>query len=305
MDKLTFTITPEESGKRIDKVIGDRLGEEYSRTFAHGLIQKELVLVNGKGVKPRYLVHEGEEISVTIPPAEKSDLFPEDIPLNILFEDDWVIVINKPAGIVVHPGAGNMTGTIVNALLHHCGKLPVTDDELRPGIVHRLDKDTSGVLVIAKNDRALRSLAKQFQKRVVKKRYLAIVKGSVPLDNGIIDAPIARSAADRKKMGVAEPDKGKNARTIYHVVKRMKGLTILNLEIETGRTHQIRVHMKHLGHPVVGDPVYGRADGVPRQALHAQMLGFCHPDTGKYVEFTAPVPDDIKEIMEKGIPGEK
>lgn len=301
MDNLTFTITPEEAGKRIDKIVGDRLGEGYSRTFGQGLIQKGLVLLNGEAVKARYLAEEGDEVSLTIPPAEKNDLEPEDIPLKILYEDDWIIVIDKPAGLVVHPGAGNKTGTVVNALLFHCGKLPSADDELRPGIVHRLDKDTSGVLVVAKNDRALRSLSKQFQHRAVKKRYLTVVKGTVPMDNGIIEAPIARSAHDRKKMGVVETERGKSARTIYHVVKRIKGMTVLRIDLETGRTHQIRVHLKHLGHPVVGDSVYGKSDGVKRQALHAESIGFTHPDTGEYMEFTSPVPDDIREIIEKGI----
>lgn len=298
MDNLNFIITPEEAGKRIDKVVADRLGEEYSRTFAQTLIQQGNVLVNGGVIKARLLVKGGEAVSVIVPPPEKNDLTPEDIPLKVLYEDDWIIVIDKPAGIVVHPGAGNKTGTIVNALLYHCGKLPEGSDELRPGIVHRLDKDTSGVLVAAKNDRALRSLAKQFQARVVKKRYLAVVKGVPPMDNGVIDAPIARSAADRKKMGV-ENERGKNARTIYHMVKKFKGLTLLRIDLETGRTHQIRVHMKHIGCPVLGDPVYGRADGVKRQALHAEMIGFMHPDTGKYMEFVSPVPEDIKEIIQK------
>lgn len=298
MDQLNFTVTAEEAGKRIDKVIAERLGDDYSRTFAQALIQKEMVLLNSSPVKARYLAKEGDNVSVTIPPPEKNELLPEDIPLNVLYEDDWIIVIDKPAGIVVHPGAGNKTGTIVNALLHHCGKLPAGSDELRPGVVHRLDKDTSGVLLVAKNDRALRSLSKQFQKRAVKKRYLAVVKGELPVDNGIIEVPIARSASDRKKMGV-ELERGKKARTAYHVIRRFKGFTMVNLDLETGRTHQIRVHMKHIGHPIVGDSTYGRSDGVKRQALHAEMIGFTHPDTGKYMEFTSPVPEDMREIIEK------
>ena len=264
------------------------------------LMDSGLVLVNEKDVKPHYTAREGDEVFLRMIPQEReSTLTAEDIPLNILYEDEWIIIVNKPAGMVVHPGSGNRKGTLANALLHHCGKLADLGDELRPGIVHRLDKDTSGVIVVAKNDRALRSLAKQFQKRVVKKRYVALVKGRVELDNGVVEAPVARHAVNRQKMDV-EYVKGKSARTTYHVIRRFKGFTLLELELETGRTHQIRVHMKHIGHPVLGDRTYGRTDGIERQALHAEMLGFTHPDTGKYVEFHAPVPKDIQEVIDKG-----
>ncbi|MDD3088377.1 MAG: RluA family pseudouridine synthase [Candidatus Omnitrophica bacterium] len=297
MDNLNFIIAPEEAGKRVDKVITARLGEGYSRVFAQTLIRKRLVLINGKPAKASYPAELLDEVSVTIPPAEKNDLRPEDIPLKILYEDASVVVIDKPAGIVVHPGCGNMTGTVVNALLYHCGNLPEADGEMRPGIVHRLDKDTSGVMVVAKNDRALRSLSKQFQNRTVKKRYIAVVRGEVPLDSGVIEAPIARSSSDRKKMGV-EFERGKNAVTKYKVIKRMKTMTVLSVDIETGRTHQIRVHMKHIGHPVAGDPVYGKAQEAPRQALHAEMLSFTNPENGKTMEFTAPLPEDMKKLIE-------
>jgi 23S rRNA pseudouridine1911/1915/1917 synthase len=285
---------------RVDKCIALRLGEGYSRVYVKFLMDSGHVKVNGKDVKPRYAVRAGDSISVRMAPQEKeSALTAENIPLDVLYEDEWLVVVNKPAGMVVHPGAGNKKETLANALLYHCGRLADSGDELRPGIVHRLDKDTSGVIVVAKNDRALRSLAKQFQKRTVKKRYIALVKGRVELDNGVVEAPVARHAVNRQKMDI-EYVKGKKARTVYHVVRRFKGFTFLQLELETGRTHQIRVHMKHIGHPVLGDRTYGRTDGIRRQALHAEMLGFTHPDTGKYVEFHAPIPRDIQEILDKG-----
>jgi 23S rRNA pseudouridine1911/1915/1917 synthase len=300
MKELKFTIGAEESGSRIDKCIALRLGDEFSRTYVKFLMDGGFVEVNGKDVKPHYAAREGDEVLVRMAPQERGEaLAPEDIPLDILYEDEWIIVINKPAGLVVHPGAGNKTGTLANALLHHCEKLADTGDELRPGIVHRLDKDTSGVIVVAKNDRALRSLARQFQHRTVKKKYVALVKGQVELDNGIIEAPVARHAVNRQKMGV-EYVKGKKAHTAYHVVRRFKNFTVLELDLKTGRTHQIRVHMKHLGHPILGDRTYGQTDGVARQALHAEMITFTHPDTGKSVEFHAPLPRDMQEIIEKG-----
>ncbi len=300
MKELKFTIGDREAGTRIDKCIALRLGEDFSRTYVKFLIDSGFLKVNGKDVKPRYEVKEGDEIFLRMVPQERNDnMVPEDIPLDVLYEDEWIIVVNKPAGIVVHPGAGNKTGTLANALLFHCGKLADSGDGMRPGIVHRLDKDTSGAIVAAKKDRALRFLAKQFQERTVKKKYIALVKGRLELDNGIIEAPVARHAVNRQKMDI-EYVKGKKARTTYHVVKRFKDFTLLELDLETGRTHQIRVHMKHLGHPVLGDRTYGPTDGVQRQALHAEMIGFTHPDTGKYVEFHAPLPRDIQEIIDKG-----
>jgi 23S rRNA pseudouridine1911/1915/1917 synthase len=299
MKEIRFKVGPEEEGARIDKCIALRLGEEYSRTYVKFLMDSGLVKVNSLVVKPHYAAREGDEVFLTLAPLEKSEhVEAEDIPLDVLYEDEWIIVINKPAGMVVHPAAGNRSGTLANALLYHCGKLADTGDELRPGIVHRLDKDTSGVLVAAKKDPALRSLAKQFQKRAVKKKYVALVRGCVELDNGTVEAPVARHTVSRQKMSV-EYTKGKKARTVYHVIRRFKGFTLLELELETGRTHQIRVHMKHLGHPVLGDMKYGNADNLKRQALHAEMLGFTHPKTGKYVEFHAPIPGDIQEVIDR------
>ncbi|MBD3380369.1 MAG: RluA family pseudouridine synthase [Candidatus Omnitrophica bacterium] len=299
MEELIFTIGQADSGGRIDKRIALELGDGYSRTMVKTLIDDGFVLVNGKKVKPNYTAREGDEVNIEIPPPEPSDAEPEDIPLEILFEDEWVIVLNKPAGMVVHPGAGNRKGTLVSAVLFHCGKLPESEDAFRPGIVHRLDKDTSGVMVVAKNDRALRSLGKQFRNRTVNKQYAALVKGRVELDNGVIEAPLGRHPVDRRKMCV-DPEKGRNARTVYHVVKRFEKFTFLRLELDTGRTHQIRVHLKHLGYPVLGDRTYGGPAVMSRQALHSEKLGFSHPDTGRRVEFTVPVPEDMMRVIERG-----
>ncbi|MBU0570805.1 MAG: RluA family pseudouridine synthase [Candidatus Omnitrophica bacterium] len=299
MTELEFEVSADATGGRVDKCIALRLGEGYSRTFAKTLIDRGHVLVNGRGVKPRYIISSGDLIHVSVPPASENDMKPEEIPLEILYEDDWIIVINKHAGMIVHPGAGNRRGTLVNALLHHTKSLADTGNELRPGIVHRLDKDTSGVLVAAKNDKALRSLSGQFKKRAVKKTYIAIVGGRVEADNGVVDEPIARGVIDRKKM-VIDHERGRPSRSIYHVLKRFKEFTVLRVELETGRTHQIRVHMRHIGHPVLGDATYGKEGGMVRQALHAEMIGFTHPETGEYVEFHSPVPDDIMEKIRSG-----
>ncbi len=299
MKELRFTIDADSKGTRVDKCIALKLGEEYSRTYVKALMDKDLVRVNGESVKPHYIAREGDQVFLQMPPQEKSRLEGEDIKLNIVYEDDWIIVVDKPAGMVVHPGSGNKKGTLVNALLHHCRSLPASSDESRPGIVHRLDKDTSGLLVVAKNDRALRSLSKQFQAKAVKKRYIALVMGRVEFDNGVVEVPIARHPVDRQKMDVAFA-KGKNARTTYHVAERFGNFSLLRLELETGRTHQIRVHMKHIGHPILGDKTYGKGGEIARHALHAEMIGFSHPETGKYMEFHSPVPDDIMEVIDRG-----
>ena len=300
MTELKFEVSSEESGIRVDRCIALKLGEGYSRTFAKVLIDSGHVKVNGQDVKPRYITSSGDRIDVDVPPPVESDVKPEEIPLDILYEDDWIVVINKPAGMVVHPGAGNHDGTLVNALLYHTKLLANTGDVLRPGIVHRLDKDTSGVMVAAKTDCVMRSLSKQFQDRTVQKAYIAVVCGRVEADNGVIDAPLARHAGDRKKMDI-NYETGRPSRSIYHVLKRFKGFTVLRVELKTGRTHQIRVHMKHIGHPVLGDATYGKKDSViNRQALHAEKLAFVHPETGKKVEFQSPVPDDIIKKIRSG-----
>ena len=260
------------------------------------------MLVGGRPQKAHHRVDAGEWIRLHIPPATPLQLTPEQVPLDILYEDDELIVLNKPAGMVVHPGAGRRTGTLVHALLAHCERLPGIGGVERPGIVHRLDRDTSGVLVVAKTEVAHQSLSGQFKTRMVKKRYLALVHGEVRQEEGRIEAAIGRRPHDRKRMGVRVRD-GREARTIYHVLRRLPGMTLLALELETGRTHQIRVHLAHIGHPVVGDQVYGgrrehrraTSDGpsVERQMLHAWRLGFSHPTSGAWVEFAAPIPRDF------------
>ena len=299
MEELKFTIDPENSGGRIDRCIADKLGEDYSRSYVKFLMDNGFVLVNGDNVKPRYIARPGDEVFLKLAPLPKDEAMgPEDIPVDILFEDEDIVVVNKQAGMVVHPAAGNWSGTLVNALLFRCGRLAESEDEFRPGIVHRLDKDTSGVIVVAKNDRAMRSLAKQFQKRTVKKKYIALVKGRVEMDNGLVDVPIGRHPAHRLKME-AGAENSRSAKTVYHVIKRFKDFTQLEIEPETGRMHQIRVHMKYIGYPVLGDTLYGNDRRFPRQALHAEMIGFTHPGTSKHVEFHAPLPDDIREFIEK------
>ncbi|MDD4956672.1 MAG: RluA family pseudouridine synthase [Candidatus Omnitrophica bacterium] len=294
-----LVVGEEVKSVRVDKYIVECLGEDLSRTAVKELMDTGGILLDGKPVKPSHILRPGERISVMIPPCRAaSDIEPEDMDLKILFEDEYIIVVDKPAGMVVHPGCGNIKGTMVAALLYHCGKLADAEDMTRPGIVHRLDKDTSGVIVVAKTDKAMRSLAKQFQNRTVTKRYLAFVKGRVELDNGVVDVPIARHRSDRKKMD-AEYENGKASRTVYHVRKRYNGFTILDLDLETGRTHQIRVHMKHIGHPVLGDMVYGPDRSMGRQALHAEYISFTHPYTGKKMEFTSPMPEDMAEYLEK------
>ncbi|MFH1799177.1 MAG: RluA family pseudouridine synthase [Candidatus Omnitrophota bacterium] len=298
MKKLKFTAELADARTRLDKFITLNLGEEYSRNYVKFLIENGFVHLAGKEMKPSYLLRKGDEISLELVPLEEPKLAePENIPLDILYEDKSLLIVNKPAGMVVHPASGNRTGTFVNALLYHCKNLADTGNGLRPGIVHRLDKDTTGVIAAVKNERALRSLAKQFQNRAVKKNYIAIVQGCIEMDNGVIDAPVARHRSCRKKMDV-EYEKGKSAKTIYHVIRRFKGATLLRVELLTGRTHQIRVHMKHIGHPILGDATYGKSSVAARQALHAELLGFTHPDTDKYVEFKAPIPDDMRRVID-------
>lgn len=300
MEEIRFEIKAGEAGVRIDKCIANKLSEDYSRTYVKFLMENGFVLVNGKAVKPKYISKTEDEIILSLAPLPKDEAMgPEDIPLDIIFEDEHLIVVNKPPGMVVHPAAGNWSGTLINALLFHCGKLAECDNELRPGVVHRLDKDTTGVMVIAKNDRAMRLLAKQFQKRKVKKKYVVLVRGRVEMDNGLIEAPVGRHPVNRKKMAV-NVEGAREARTVYHVIKRFRNFTQLEVCPETGRMHQIRVHMEHIGYPVLGDNVYGRDRKLERQALHAEMLGFTHPDSGKYVEFHAPVPDDMRKFIEEG-----
>lgn len=296
MEEIKIVIDAEKAKIRIDKIVAKELGEGYSRTYARQLIDDALVTVNGNTVKPKYMARENDKVEIKIHESEIHFAEPENISLDILYEDAGIIAINKSAGMVVHPGAGNKNGTLVNALLYHCGNLPDTGDILRPGIIHRLDKDTSGVILAAKTDKVLRSLGKQFQNRTVKKTYIALVKGKVELDNGVIDAPLGRNVIDRKKM-VIDISGGKEAYTVYHVVKRYGKFTVLRVEPKTGRTHQIRVHMKHIGHSLLGDAKYGYPQGMKRQALHAESITFTNPETAKTMEVKAPMPEDMKKVI--------
>ncbi|AEM78910.1 RluA family pseudouridine synthase [Thermoanaerobacter wiegelii] len=297
VDKIVLQGEKEDEGKRIDVFLAAEL--DYTRSYIKKLIVDELVFVNGKTVKPSYKVKENDEVVVNIPEAEKIDVLPENIPLDILYEDDDIIVINKPQGMVVHPAPGNYSGTLVNALLYHCKNLSGINGILRPGIVHRLDKDTSGVMVVAKNDKAHISLSNQIKERSVFKKYVAIVEGVIKHEEGKIEALIGRHPVDRKKMAVIED--GRYALTLYKVLERFKENTLVEAVIKTGRTHQIRVHMAYIGHPVVGDPVYGfkkQKFKLEGQALHSHVLGFMHPTKGVYMEFEAPLPEYFVRLIE-------
>ncbi len=278
---------------RLDKVLAEKLAE--SRATIQRWIQEEALLFNGAPVKANYKVKKGDLFILTVPEAKELELIPEDIPLAIVYEDEDVAVVNKPQGMVVHPSAGHPTGTLVNALLFHLDHLSTINGVIRPGIVHRIDKDTSGLLMVAKNDMAHASLAKQLKDKTSLRKYIALVHGTISHDKGTITAPIGRSKVDRKKQAIVED--GKPAVTHFTVLERFADYTLLELQLETGRTHQIRVHMQYIGHPVAGDPVYGpkRTLKGRGQFLHAQILGFTHPRTGEKMIFSAPLP----EIFEK------
>lgn len=298
---LAWTVSAERSGERIDKHVTESLADEtVSRSQVQEWIRQGSVTVNGAAVKPNAKVEAGSEIVVRVPEPEPIEAMPEDIPLNIVFEDSDVIVINKPRGMVVHPAVGHSSGTVVNALLYHCRDLSGINGMMRPGIVHRIDKDTSGLLMAAKNDLAHASLAEQLKEHSVIRRYTALVYGKVPHDKGTIDAPIGRDKNDRKMFAVTDRN-SKHAVTHFTVIERFEDYTVVELRLETGRTHQIRVHMKYIGHPIVGDPMYGgragRTLGMEGQALHAGVLGFVHPRTGETLEFIAPLPQDMEDAL--------
>lgn len=298
MEKYEFEVNAADAGKRLDIYLVDKFSHRRSRSFIQQLISDGYVLLNEKSTKAHHKVERGDSIVVNIierPSPE--NISPENIPLDIIFEDDYILVINKPTGMVVHPAAGNYSGTLVNALLYYCNNLSNAGGSLRPGIVHRLDKDTSGLIVVAKNNEAHYSLAKQFQDHIVKRKYVALVKGEVELDEGIIDLPIARHPRAREKMTINYAD-AKSAQTIYRVLKRFRGYTFIELVPKTGRTHQLRVHLAYIDYPIVGDTKYGiKSNKISRPALHAQVLGFHHPKTGKYIEFFTELPADIKSLV--------
>lgn len=290
----------EISNVRLDVFLADRFSD-LSRSRIQKLIKEGDVQVNGKPSKPNYAVEKGDEIRVCIPELKELEVIPQEIPFQIVYEDSDVIVVNKPQGMVVHPAAGNYEGTLVNALLYYCRDLSGINGVMRPGIVHRIDKDTSGLLMVAKNDLAHLGLAKQIKDHSLTRIYRAIVHGSVAEPAGIIDAPIGRHPVQRKKMAVVLKN-SKRAVTHYIVLERFDGYSYIEARLETGRTHQIRVHMSYLGYPVVGDPLYGPKKGnfdLKGQALHAAVLGFNHPRTGKFLEFEAPLPEYFEELLEK------
>lgn len=286
-----------EAGNRLDKSLADLT--ELSRSQANEAIKAGTVLVNGKLAKAKYVVKEGDVITYVLPEEEVLEYKAEDIPLDIIYEDADVAVVNKPQGIVVHPSAGHTSGTLVNALMYHVKDLSSINGVVRPGIVHRIDKDTSGLLMIAKNDKAHNALAAELKDKKSLRKYVAIVHGNLPNDRGVIEAPIGRSDKDRKKQAVTA--KGKPAVTRFTVLERFGNYTLVELQLETGRTHQIRVHMAYIGHPVAGDPLYGPRKTLKGhgQFLHAKTLGFTHPTTGELVEFTAEEPAIFKETLEK------
>jgi len=289
----------DDEASRIDAWLSSKL-DRFSRSYVRKLIDDGLVTVNGKSVKASHKLKKGEEILVKVPEPERLEVRAEKIDIEVLYEDKDIIVVNKPKGMVVHPAAGNYSGTLVNALMEYCGdSLSDINGVIRPGIVHRIDKDTSGVLVVAKNNRAHEKLASLLKTHDIKRIYVAIVNGIIPEERGKIDAPIGRHPVDRKKMAV-NLKTGKRAVTRFKVLERFKNATYVELELETGRTHQIRVHMSYIGHPVMGDEVYGRAKketGVRGQVLHAKVLGFAHPETGEYMEFEAKMPEYFEELL--------
>ena len=301
MDYFTFAAEKEDVGTRIDVFLAENM-EDLSRSGVQKLIDEGLITLNGGKTKANYKLREKDIIDVTVPEAKEVEILPEDIPLDILYEDSDVIVVNKPQGMVVHPAPGHFSGTLVNALMFHCGEeLSGINGEKRPGIVHRIDKDTSGVLMIAKNDMAHQSLAAQLAEHSITRKYNAVVYNGFNEDEGTVDQPIGRNPQDRKKMAVTQKH-SRHAITHYRVLERMEKFTLIEAQLETGRTHQIRVHMTYIGHPLLGDPVYGpkkQPISLEGQALHARVLGFIHPRTGEYMEFEAPLPPHFEALLER------
>ena len=308
---FTILVNEHESGRRLDVIIASHISD-CSRSFSASLIQKGKILVQGEVKKPGYRVKTGDNISINIPAPEPILSEPEPHDIDILYEDKHIIVINKEPGLVVHPAPGHNKGTLVNRLLYHCPELEGIGGKLRPGIVHRLDKDTSGTIVAAKNDAAHINLAAQFKSRKIKKLYLALVHGVVKSKSGSISLPIGRHPSDRKKMSTISR-KSRPAKTFWKVIERFNGATLLELDLKTGRTHQIRVHCAAINHPIVGDPIYGgkkaakkplkkdtsnKTISATRQMLHAWRLEFTHPATGEAMSFESPIPQDMKKVIE-------
>lgn len=309
METLTFKIESDHAGSRLDAYLASQI-EGWSRARLQRLIDNEDVLVNGKASKSSYKLREHDEVEVELIAPAADAFVPENIPLEIVYEDDTLVVVNKPAGLVVHPAAGTPSGTLANALAYHFQNLPGGGTAVRPGLVHRLDRDTSGLLVVAKTESALENLSDQFRDRTVYKSYIALVHGRMEANSGKIDQPLARDPSNRTRMAVVRS--GRNALTLYRVRRGFDRFTLLDVELKTGRTHQIRVHLTWLKHPVVGDETYGagrdntiqnaqlraRIRNLNRQFLHAEKLGFTHPKTGEFVKFESPLPEVLAEFLE-------
>ncbi|WP_371068416.1 RluA family pseudouridine synthase [Sediminibacillus sp. JSM 1682029] len=298
MTNSSHTVQANQTGMRIDKLLAE-VNEGASRSQVQEWIKDGLVYVDGSLVKSNHKCLEGEKITWEVPEPEEMEIKAEDIPLPIVYEDSSLLVVNKPKGMVVHPSPGHYNGTMVNALLYHCHDLSGINGVIRPGIVHRIDKDTTGLLVVAKNDQAHLSLAEQLKDKTMSRKYQAIVHGDIQHEYGTIDAPLGRDPKDRQKQAVVRD--GRSAVTHFQVIDRFGSYTHVECVLETGRTHQIRVHMKYIGHPLAGDPKYGpkKTLDVEGQALHAGLLGFTHPQTGERMEFEAPLPDELQTILAK------
>lgn len=301
MEKHCFTADIEHEDQRIDRYLTEMLPEQ-SRSFFQKLIRDDFVIVNHIIVKVNYRLKTGDVIEIDIPDAVPTEIVPENIPLDILYEDDDLLIVNKPKGMVVHPAVGHSTGTLVNAIMYHCqGNLSGINGEIRPGIVHRIDKDTTGSLIICKNDEAHRNIAEQIKEHSVTRRYVGVVAGTFSEESGTVEGAIGRHPNDRKRMTINEKN-GKPAVTHYRVLQTLKGASFMEFELETGRTHQIRVHMASISHPLLGDTVYGNSKNpykLQGQALHARTIGFIHPTTGEYIEVSAPIPEYMTELVRK------
>lgn len=301
MEKHCFTADIEHEDQRIDRYLTEMLPEQ-SRSFFQKLIRDGFVIVNHIIVKVNYRLKTGDVIEIDIPDAVPTEIVPENIPLDILYEDDDLLIVNKPKGMVVHPAVGHSTGTLVNAIMYHCqGNLSGINGEIRPGIVHRIDKDTTGSLIICKNDEAHRNIAEQIKEHSVTRRYVGVVAGTFSEESGTVEGAIGRHPNDRKRMTINEKN-GKPAVTHYRVLQTLIGASFMEFELETGRTHQIRVHMASISHPLLGDTVYGNSKNpykLQGQALHARTIGFIHPTTGEYIEVSAPIPEYMTELVRK------
>jgi 23S rRNA pseudouridine1911/1915/1917 synthase len=292
-----YNFVVDDPGARLDKYVAEKC-PELSRTQAQKLIADGHVTVNDSTAKTGLKLGIGDKVTVRIPPTEPSPLLPEAIPFKIIYEDDDLLVVDKPAGLAVHPAPGHPAHTLINALLYHLSDLPDTGSPLRPGIVHRLDKDTSGLMLVARNISAHANLSNQFKTRSITKAYLVLVKGHLTPEDGVIEAPIGRDPRNRKRMAVVAEGRGRQARTQYRVVEYIDSYTLLEVMPETGRTHQIRVHLSAIGYPVVGDPTYGvKSASLSRQFLHASRLGFHLPSSGEYVEFESELPPDLQQAL--------